>query len=449
LPFLSARRQSKARYPWRNFQGTAASQGPLIYSAMVASCTKGKSQYNVPRHKISAPRHSLSAIDLEVRFDRRMTTLIRFALLVPAAALFAQFPGLTLPPSGNNQKASVTQFIGPVKVSIDYSSPAVHGPAGPGNPQIVDRRGKIWGGLVPYGMTNLGFGPRKEGPWRAGANENTVLSVSHPVLVEGKPLDAGKYGLHFIVEREEWTLILSKDSTSWGSFFYDPELDALRVKLKPARHEYREYLTYEFGERKPESAVASLQWEDLGVSFRIDVPKSDAIYVSQLRKELNNSSGFNWAAWDTAAQYCLANNVNLEEALKWSEYSISAPFVGQANFTNLSTKARLLAKLNRADESEKVMRAALEHPATLSTQIHQYGRSLLAQGKNKEAMEVFQLNVKRFGEAWPTHVGMARGYMALGEKAKALEHAKKAAVQAPDPLNKRGMEELVKQLSAL
>jgi hypothetical protein len=378
-----------------------------------------------------------------------MTTLIRIALLLPAAAAFAQFPGLTLPPSGNNQKASVTQYIGPVKVSIDYSSPAVHGPAGPGSAQIVDRRGKIWGGLVPYGMTNLGFGPRKEGPWRAGANENTVFAVSHPVLIEGKALAAGRYGLHFLVDREEWTLILSKDSTSWGSFFYDPEMDALRVKVKPAKHEYREYLTYEFGERKPDSAVASLQWEDLGVSFRIQVPKPDEIYVSQLRKELQNSTGFNWAAWDSAAQYCLSNNVNLEEALKWSEYSISAPFVGQANFTNLSTKARLLAKLNRTEESAKVMRSALEHPATLAVQIHQYGRSLLAEGKNKEAMEVFQLNVKRFGEAWPTHVGLARGYMALGEKAKALEHARKAEVQAPDPLNKRGMAELVKQLSAL
>ncbi|MBM3768872.1 MAG: DUF2911 domain-containing protein, partial [Acidobacteria bacterium] len=153
----------------------------------------------------------------------------------------------------------------------------------------------------------------------------------------------------------------------------DPELDALRVKLKPAKHEYREYLTYEFGDRKPESARASLQWEDLGVSFQISVPKVDEIYVSQLRKELNSSSGFNWAAWDTAAQYCLTNNVNLDEALQWAEYSISAPFVGQANFTNLTTKARLLEKLNRAEESAKTMRAALEHPATLSVQIHQYG----------------------------------------------------------------------------
>src|SRR5262249_29625029 len=71
---------------------------------------------------------------------RRMLSLKRPPLfLLLAGTAFAQFPGLTLPPSGNNQKASVVQFIGPVRVSIDYSSPAVHSPQG------QDRRGQIWG----------------------------------------------------------------------------------------------------------------------------------------------------------------------------------------------------------------------------------------------------------------------------------------------------------------
>src|SRR5437667_7899755 len=117
-----------------------------------------------------------------------MQYAIRFLLpLALTGALSAQFPGLTLPYSGNNQKASVTQYIGPVRVSVDYSSPAVHGPDG------KDRRGKIWGQLVPYGLTNLGFGNGKPGPWRAGANENTVFAVSHDVTVEGRPFPAGRY----------------------------------------------------------------------------------------------------------------------------------------------------------------------------------------------------------------------------------------------------------------
>ena len=95
-----------------------------------------------------------------------MRFLLPFAC---AGALMAQYPGLTLPPSGNNQKAAVTQFIGPVQVTLEYSSPAVHDATG------KDRRGEIWGKLVPYGLASLGqFGNRKPDAWRAGANQNSA-----------------------------------------------------------------------------------------------------------------------------------------------------------------------------------------------------------------------------------------------------------------------------------
>jgi len=174
-------------------------------------------------------------------------------LVLFSGIVSAQFPGLTLPYSGNNQKASTVQYLGAVRVQIDYSSPAVHGPNG------QDRRGKIWGTLVPYGLTNLGFGNGKPGPWRAGANENTVFAVSHPVTIEGKALPAGRYGLHMITGPEDWTIIFSKNSTAWGSFFYDDTQDALRVTVKPKKHDYREYLTYEFLNRKSDSATAEMQ----------------------------------------------------------------------------------------------------------------------------------------------------------------------------------------------
>ena len=90
----------------------------------------------------------------------------------------------------------------------------MHGPNG------EDRRGKVFGGLVPYGIHDLGFaGP--QGPMARRANENTVVEVSHPVTVEGQPLPAGRYGLHMIAGPADWTLIFSKNATSWGSFSYD------------------------------------------------------------------------------------------------------------------------------------------------------------------------------------------------------------------------------------
>jgi len=374
-----------------------------------------------------------------------MTRLLCLASL--ALSAFAQYPGLSLPPSGNNQKASVTQFIGPVKVTIDYSSPAVHGPASPAGGPPVDRRGKIWGGLVPYGLTDPGFGTSKQAPWRAGANENTAFAVSHPVLIEGQPLAAGRYGFHVIVEPTEWTLIFSRHADQWGSFFYHPAADALRVKVKPAKHDYREYLTYEFTRRLPEEATVELQWEDLAAGFTIKVPAVNDIYLSSVRQELRNFTGFNSQAWVAAIQFCVQNKVNLDEALQWADYAISAPFVGQATFNTFSAKAQVLRALNRADEARPLMRKAIELPGTTVFEIHQYGRQLLNAKQDQEALAVFELNAKRFGETWPTHVGLARGYAAVGNKAKALEHARKALPQAPDPLNRQGIEALIKSVS--
>ena len=250
----------------------------------------------------------------------------------------------------------MTQHIGPVRVTIDYSSPAVHGPDG------KDRRGQIWGKLVPYGLTDLGFGNGKPAPWRAGANENTVFAVSENVSIEGKPLPAGRYGLHMIAGPEEWVLIFSKDSNAWGSFYYDPAADALRVTVKPHKHEYREWLTYEFTTRRPAESVAELQWEDIAVPWTIKVENINDLYISKLKENLTNVQGFGWRGWVAASQFCVAQNTHLDQALEWAEIAVSKPFIGEANFTTLSNKAQVLEKMGRKEEAAKAMQTAVRHP---------------------------------------------------------------------------------------
>jgi len=370
-----------------------------------------------------------------------MRTLLKVSLAVTFPGLLAaQFPGLTLPPSGNNQKASVTQFLGPVKVTIDYSSPAVHGPGG------KDRRGHIWGELVPYGMTDLGFRGGKLSPWRGGANENTVFTVSDPVAIEGQMLPAGSYGLHFIAGPDEWTVIFSKDSQAWGSFFYDESHDALRVKVKPAKHEYQEWLTYDFTTRRPEEATAEMQWEELAVPFHIKVDNIQDVYVTKLHQELTSGSGFNPEAYDAAAQYCVQANTHLEDALAWADLAINMPFAGRTDFDTLSTKAQVLLKMGRDADADALMQVAVHHATATAAGIHQYGRQLLAAKKNQEALAIFKLNAERNGDAWPVNVGLARGYMAVGDYKMALEYAKKAVAQAPDPVNKKNLESMAKTL---
>jgi tetratricopeptide (TPR) repeat protein len=82
----------------------------------------------------------------------------------------------------------------------------------------------------------------------------------------------------------------------------------------------------------------------------------------------------------------------------------------------------------------------------MPTDIHQYGRQLLAQGKKEEALKIFELNAKRNPNVWPVHVGLARGYSAVGRYKDALKHAKLALAQAPDEGNKRSLEAGIKKL---
>jgi tetratricopeptide (TPR) repeat protein len=368
---------------------------------------------------------------------RRLIALALAAALAPAA--LAQ--NLTLPPSGDNQKSSVSQNIGPVQVTIDYSSPNVHAPNGD------DRRGKIWGTLVPYGLTNLGFGTCKECPWRAGSNQNTVFTVSHDVKIEGQPLPAGRYGLHMIVNPDEWTLILSKNADSWGSFFYDAKEDALRVKVKPAKSEYNEWLTYEFIDRDTDHATVALKWEDIQVPFTIKVDNIADLYLSKVRNELRNSQGFSWQNWDAAAQYALQQK-RFTDALEFADVAVNRSFVGNENFQTLSTLARAQEGAGKAAEAKATYDKAINHPTARALDIHQYARQLLAAGKKAEALAAWELNAKRYPNQWPVHVGLARGYSAVGRYKDALKEAKLALAQAPDELNKKSLADAITKLEA-
>jgi hypothetical protein len=369
----------------------------------------------------------------------RLLTPLAAAAVLAAAPASAQL-GITLPPSGNNQYGSVTQGIGLVRLNITYNSPKVHSPTG------EDRHGKIWGGLVPYGMANLGFGEcGNQCPWRGGANENT-FTTSHDIKVQGQPLPAGSYGLFFIPGKEEWTIVFSKNHTSWGSYFYDAREDALRVQAKPEKSEYHEWLTYEFTERKPDRATAALKWEDLQLPFAITVDDATGLYVDNLRRELRSNPGFAWQNWAAAAEYCLDNKTNLDEALRWAEKAAHGPGVGQESFQTLTTLARLQEANGKGDEARKSMDRALSLPSTSPLDIHQYGRRLLAEKKNEEALKVFQLNARRFPNAWPVHMGLARGHAALGHKKEALAEARLALPQAPDEANRKAIQALIQQI---
>jgi len=354
---------------------------------------------------------------------KRLVTITCLTLTLSSA--WAQ--SLTTPPSGDNQKSKVTQFIGPVEVSIAYSSPDVHSPSGD------DRTGKIWGEVAHVGFIDQGFGPSKAAPWRAGANENTTFTVSHDVKIEGKDLKAGIYGLFLAVSKEgPYTWVFSKNHSSWGSYFYDPKEDALRVNVAPLDAPYKEWLTYGFEDRLPASANAYLRWEKKRIPFKIEVPNINEIYVSKMREELRSAVGFKQENWITAAQFCALNKINLEEALTWVDMSVSNPFIGVENFTTYQTRARILQALGREADANAAMDKAVKDPTATVNDIINVAESLLDTGKKEKAMEILKYNAKIHpDEKFTSNIGLARAYTAMGDKKNAVKHWELAIKNIP------------------
>jgi tetratricopeptide (TPR) repeat protein len=320
-----------------------------------------------------------------------------------------------------SQMAKVSQRIGITDVTIVYSRPSVN-----------DR--EIWGALVPYGMNNLGFGTAKESPWRAGANENTVIKFSDDVSIEGQALKAGKYGLHMVVREDNTaTIIFSNNHGAWGSYFYEPEEDALRVDVSMKDISHVEQLTYSFNDVDATSAVASLNWEKKQIPFKIEANVTE-IVMADIRQKLQDTPGFSRQSWEQAANYALNNGGDLDQAMNWIDAAIDGQFFSQKTFNNLSIKAQILAKQGNSAAADALMQEAM--PLGTVFQVHGYGRQLIGQGEHDKAMEVFKWNARNHKDQWPVNYGMARAYSAKGDHKNTVKYLKLAHDNAPAQVNK-------------
>ncbi len=346
----------------------------------------------------------------------RLLVLLSAVLLAGSTAQAQTATGETLMLNlpRQSQHALVTQRIGITDITINYHRPLANGR-------------QIWGKVVPYGQV-----------WRAGANENTTISFSDPVTIEGQALDKGTYGLHMIPGENQWTVIFSKDSTSWGSFSYKQDQDALRVNVKPQTAESHDALAYDFNDVKPDSTVVTMSWDKVAVTFKVQVNVNEIVTTS-IHRQLYGLNQYYWEGWDDAAGYFLANKINLDEALKDEDQSIQA----EERFDNLMNKAKILEALGRKEDASLYRGKALDKGSAL--QLYFYGRQLQNEKKAEEAFAVFRSTAKKFPDFWTSHMGLARVYSAQGDFDNAVKEVKLSLASAPDS-NKSNLENYVKRL---
>jgi len=315
-----------------------------------------------------------------------------------------------------SQHALVSQRIGITDITINYHRP------------LANRR-QVWGKLVPYGQV-----------WRAGTNENTIITFSNPVTIKDQSLDKGTYGLHMIPAETEWTIIFSKNSTAWGSFTYKQDEDALRVKVKPQTGEMHDALAYDFDDVKADAAVVTMRWEKVAVPFKVHVNVNDIVTAS-IHQQIHGMNQYYWEGPDDAAQYFLVNKINLDEALKYEDLSIQ----NEERYDNLMNKSKVLEAMGRKQDADWYRAKALDKANAL--QLYVYGRQLQGEKKQDEALAIYQSTAKKFPDYWTTHLGMARVYSAKGDFDNAVKEVKLSLKDAPDA-NKNALEAYSKRLEA-
>jgi tetratricopeptide (TPR) repeat protein len=185
--------------------------------------------------------------------------------------------------------ATLKQSVALSEITIDYSRPSA--------------RGRVaYGDLVPFGKV-----------WRTGANASTKITFGEDVKLEGNPVPAGTYAFYTIPDKDEWTIILNKNITLWGSDGYKQEEDYLRFKVKTSALSNKvESFTFNINDLTPTSAIIEMVWEQTRVAFMVTVDID-----AKVMKNIDVALATDKRPYYQAATYYYDNDKDMKQALTW------------------------------------------------------------------------------------------------------------------------------------
>jgi tetratricopeptide (TPR) repeat protein len=325
--------------------------------------------------------------------------------------------------------AKVSQKIGISTVNVNYSRPSV-------------KNREVWGKMVPYGWNVQQFGAGNSAPWRAGANENTIIEFSHPAKVAGQSIPAGSYGLFFTINEDNSAeVILSKDFRSWGSFFYNKDQDQMRSRIDTRAISHTELLTYDFINLTKNTAELVLNWEKKQFPVLIEFAVDD-IVIANATDELKGAIGFNAIGFTGAANYTLQNKVNLENGLIWIDKAIAQNNV----YATKKIRADILRQMNRIADADKELSEAIA--VANENNLNLLGYQYLNAGQNDKAIEMLTLNAQRFPKSANVWDSLGEAYVKKGDKVNAIKNFKKSLTLNPPAATKANSEKFLAELGA-
>lgn len=254
-------------------------------------------------------------------------------LTIVAIALCSSTMAQTLNTPAPSSTQTIKQNFGLGSIELSYSRPNLKGRTAIGD-------------LVPFGKV-----------WRTGANSATTLNFSDDVVIGGKTIAAGKYGLVTIPGKESWIIIITKQLDVTSPSAYKEENDVVRVNAKPSTtKEKTETFAMQFGNIKSSSCDLMLTWENTSVALPIS-----ADVDSKVMKQIENIMTKDNLPYFNAAMYYMDNGKDLNQALTW--FNKAAESNPSAYWVQYQ-RANCLVKLGKKAEAITASTKSLELATT-------------------------------------------------------------------------------------
>ncbi len=250
-------------------------------------------------------------------------------LLTAAAAFILLAADAQLKTPAPSPTQTVKQDFGLSNIELSYSRPGMKGR-------------KIYGDLVPFGKV-----------WRTGANNATTITFGEEVMLGGKKVPAGKYGLLTIPDKNNWTFVLTKQLDVTSPAGYKQDMDVVRVDAKPMKIDNNvETFTMQFANIKPTSVDLQLLWENTAVSLPITTDVETKV-MAQIDNLMNKDN----RPYFGAAMYYMDNGKDLNQAMVWFDKAVE---LNPKAFWIHHQRANALAKLGKKEEAKAAANKSMQ-----------------------------------------------------------------------------------------
>ena len=253
----------------------------------------------------------------------------KFIFCIIAVTVFFSAKAQSIKTPFPSPPQTIKQDFGLSSIELSYSRPGVKGR-------------KVFGDLVPFGKV-----------WRTGANNATTIDFADDVTIGGTKIPAGKYGLLTIPDKDNWTIIITKQLDVTNPTAYKQEMDVVRASVKPMMLKDKiETFTMQFGNVKPSTCELEIMWDNTGVILPIS-EDVESVVMKQIDDALNKDN----RPYFQAAMYYLDSGKDLNQAVTWFDKAIQQQPDG---YWIYHQRANALAKLGKKDEAKASAQKSIE-----------------------------------------------------------------------------------------